>query len=112
MPFNVNLVAHVAAEAALGDEAFLRQSVGLVHQSLDILYKELDERGIGYHRTQANFFLVDVSRDAGQVFEAMLREGVIVRSMAGYGFPEYIRVNIGLPEENRRFLEALDAVLV
>ncbi len=111
MPFNANSVAHAAAEAALDDEAFLRQSVDLVHQSLDMLYKELEKRGIGYHPTQANFFLVDVSRDAKQVFEAMLREGVIVRSMSGYGFPEYIRVNIGLPEENRRFLEALDAVL-
>lgn len=111
MPFNANAVAHAAAEAALDDEAFLRQSIDLAHQSLDMLYAELDKRGIGYHPSQANFFLVDVTRDANQVFEEMLRQGVIIRSMAGYGFPEYIRVNIGLPDENRRFLEALDAVL-
>ncbi len=111
MPFNANAIAHAAATAALDDEAFLRKSVDLVHNSLDMLYAELDKRGIRYHASQANFFLIDVSRDANQVFEAMLRQGVIVRSMAGYGFPECIRVNTGLPEENRRFLEALDAVL-
>jgi histidinol-phosphate aminotransferase len=111
MPFNANSLALAAAEAALDDTAFLRQSVQLVHQSLDTLYDELANRGVRYFQSQANFFLIDVARDAGQVFEQMLRQGVIVRSMRGYGFPEYIRVNIGLPEENRRFLEALDAVV-
>ena len=111
MPFNANSLALAAAEAALDDTEFLRRSVQLVHQSLDMLYDSLDDRGVRYFPTQANFFLIDVGRDAHRVFERMLRQGVIVRSMRGYGFPEYIRVNIGLPEENRRFLEALDAVL-
>lgn len=111
MPFNANSLAHAAAEAALDDTAFLQQSVDLAHQSLDMLYGELDKRGIRYFPSQSNFFLIDVARDASQVFEQMLQQGVIVRNMRGYGFPEYIRVNIGLPEENRRFLEALDAVL-
>ncbi|MEJ2154526.1 MAG: histidinol-phosphate transaminase [Desulfobacteraceae bacterium] len=111
MPFNVNTLAQAAAEAALDDTAFLRQSVELVHQSLDLLYEALDKRDIRYFPTQSNFFLIDVARDATQVFEQMLRQGVIIRSMRGYGFPEYIRVNIGLPEENQRFLDALDTVL-
>ncbi len=111
MPFNVNALAQAAAVAALDDTAFLRRSVELVHQSLDMLYGALDKRGIRYFHTQSNFFLIDVARDANQVFERMLRQGVIVRSMRGYGFPEYIRINIGLPEENQRFLDALDVVL-
>jgi histidinol-phosphate aminotransferase len=61
--------------------------------------------------TQSNFFLFDVARDATRFFERMLRQGVIVRAMTSYGYPEYIRINAGLPEENRRFLKALDTVL-
>jgi histidinol-phosphate aminotransferase len=57
------------------------------------------------------FFLIDVARDAETVFQAMLRQGVIVRSMKGYGYPDYIRVNVGTPEENQRFIEALKVVL-
>ena len=55
--------------------------------------------------------LSEVARDAEAVFQAMLRQGVIVRSMKGYGYPDYIRVNVGTPEENQRFIEALKAVL-
>ncbi|MGD9246748.1 MAG: histidinol-phosphate transaminase [Desulfobacteraceae bacterium] len=111
MPFNVNSLAHAAALAALDDSKFLGQTLDLVHRSLDMLYGELDRRNIRYFPTQANFFLIDVGRDAKQVFEALLRQGVIVRCMAGHGYPNYIRINIGLPEENRKFLAALDKVL-
>jgi histidinol-phosphate aminotransferase len=111
MPFNVNSLAHAAALAALDDTAFLHQTVELTHQSLDLLYGELEKRQIRYFPTQANFFLIDVAQDANQVFKAMLAQGVIVRSMAGYGFPEYIRINIGLPDENETFLAVLDKVL-
>ncbi len=111
MPFNVNSLAHAAALAALDDRAFLRQTIDLVHESLDMLYKELDQRNIRYYPTQANFFLIDVGRDSKEVFEAMLRQGVIVRNMSGYGFPTCIRVNVGLPGENRKLLVALDHVL-
>ena len=60
---------------------------------------------------QANFFLFDAGRRADDLFEAMLPQGVIVRSMSAYGYPDYIRINAGLPEENERFLAALDRVL-
>jgi histidinol-phosphate aminotransferase len=55
--------------------------------------------------------LIRVPRPGKEVYEAMLRLGVIIRAMDAYGFPDYIRVNVGLPEENRRFLEALEKVL-
>ena len=60
---------------------------------------------------KGNFIAVDVGRDAGPVFQGLLREGVIVRPVAGYGMPNHLRVTIGLAEENSRFLEALRQVL-
>lgn len=111
MPFNVNTLGQVAATAALKDTQFFDQTRALVHQGLDLLYAELKQRGLTCFPTQANFFLIDVQQSAEAVFQAMLRHGVIVRSMNSYGYPNYIRINVGLPEENRRFLDALDKVL-
>jgi histidinol-phosphate aminotransferase len=111
MPFNVNSLAQVAATAALDDTLFLEKTLATVHQGLDFLYAELSKRGLRYFPTQANFFLIDVVRPADEVFQALLRQGVIVRSMRAYGYPTYIRLSVGLPEENLRFLRALDAVL-
>ena len=110
-PFNVNAVAQAAAAAALDDQAFLSRSIDLVHRGLDQLYAGLDRMGLTYHRTEANFFLIDVEQPADIVFEDMLRQGVIVRSMRAYGFPDTIRINVGLEAENRRFLQALAHVL-
>lgn len=110
-PFNVNLPAQAAAVAALDDEAFLQKTVRLVHEGLDNLYHTLDEMGLGYFASQTNFYLIDVAGDAHDVFEKLLRHGVIVRSMRSYGYNEYLRVNVGLPEENQRFITALAKVL-
>ena len=110
-PFNVNLLAQIGARAALEDREFVDRTLHLVHSGLDYLYGELDRLGLTYHPTQANFFLIDMQRDAQAVFEAMLRQGVIVRSMKSYGFPRCIRVNVGTADENRRFITALGAVL-
>lgn len=111
-PFNVNSLAQAGAIAALGDEAFLKKTLNLVHEGLDFLYDSLERLGIKYFPTQANFFLIDVKRNADEVFESMLREGVIVRSMTSYGYPEYIRINVGLYEENVRFIKALEKVIL
>ncbi len=110
-PFNVNLLAQIGARAALADRDFVARTLNLVHTGLDYLYGELDALGLTYYPTQSNFFLIDTVRDAQAVFEAMLRKGVIVRSMRGYGFPQCIRVNVGTADENRRFITALGAVL-
>ncbi len=110
-PFNVNAVAQAAALAALDDRTFLKASVDLVHRGLDSLFTALSGMGLTCYPTQANFFLIDVKQPADTVFEAMLRQGVIVRSMRAYGFPRCIRVNVGLATENDRFLKALETVL-
>lgn len=110
MPFNVNSMAQAAAVAALGDTEFLNKTVETVHRGLDFLYAELADRGYHAFPSQANFFLIDVKQPADIVFDLLLRQGVIVRSMRGYGYPNYIRLSVGRPDENRRFLSALDEV--
>ncbi len=110
-PFNVNSLAQAGAIAALKDESFLNSTINLVHEGLDFLQGSLERLGIKYFPTQTNFFLIDVGKDADEVFESMLREGVIVRSMTSYGYPNYIRINVGLHDENVRFIKALEKVI-
>jgi len=112
-PFNVNTLAQVAAAAALRDVEFLQKTVDLVHAELEFIYGALDKLKLPYIRSQANFFMVRVGdgRGADEVFENLLKQGVIVRSMTSYGYSDYIRVNIGKHDENIRFLEALEKVI-
>jgi histidinol-phosphate aminotransferase len=110
-PFNASIPAQAGAAAALDDKTFFSKTVKLVHSGLDYMYKSLKEKGIRCFPTQANFFLVDTKRNADEVFEKMLRLGVIIRSMTSYGYPEYIRVSAGLRKENIRFIKALEKVL-
>jgi histidinol-phosphate aminotransferase len=108
LPFNANSLAQVGAGAALEDKSFIEKVITVIHEGLDFLYDALDRLGIQYFPTQTNFFLIDVRKDADKIYENMLKKGVIVRSMKSYGYPNYIRVNVGLYEENVRFLKALE----
>jgi histidinol-phosphate aminotransferase len=112
-PFNVNTLAQVAAAAALHDTEFLQKTIDLVHAELEFIYGALDKLKLPYIRSQANFFMIQVGdgSSADAVFENLLKQGVIVRSMTSYGYAGYIRVNIGKHEENIRFLEALEKVI-
>lgn len=111
-PFNASIPAQAGAVAALEDKTFFRKTVSLVHDGLDYMYEALKDRGIRYFPTQANFFLIDTAKDADHVFESMLKQGIIIRSMKSYGYPEYIRVSVGLRKENIRFVKALEKVLL
>ncbi len=106
-PFNANSLAQEAALAALDDEPHLRDSRSLNETELAVVENGL--KGLGFQPipTQTNFVYFNVGRDGRQVFDALLREGVIVRHIEG----PMLRVTIGLPDENRRFLTALKAVL-
>jgi histidinol-phosphate aminotransferase len=110
-PFNTSLLAQAGAVAALDDDAFLKQTRKLVHEEIDYMQAAVRAMGLTCYPTQANFFLIDVRQDAGRVFEAMLKKGVIIRSMTSYGYPSHIRVNAGRREENQRFLNALAEVM-
>jgi len=110
-PFNASSLAQIGAAAALKDDAFLKKTIDLIHKELNFLYDSLKRLGINYFPTQTNFFLIDVKKDADEVFESLLKHGIIVRSMTSYGYPKYIRINVGLHEENVSFIEALKKVI-
>ncbi len=109
-PFNVNSLAQAAAVAALADHDFLKRSAALNKQGLQTLEAAFTRMGLPFVKSYGNFVLVRVG-DARGINEKLLRAGVIVRPVAGYGLPEWLRVSIGLPDENQRFLEALAAIL-
>ena len=103
-PFNVNRLAEVAALAALDDREHAERSRRNNADGAAWLARELADLGIETWPTDANFLLARVGAD---VQERLLREGVIVRPLAGFGMPAHVRVTIGLPEENERLVKAL-----
>jgi histidinol-phosphate aminotransferase len=110
-PFNVNSVALAAARAALDDSDHLRRGVELNRQGMAQIVEGLKGLGLGHIPSVGNFLAIDLGRPAGPVDQALLREGVITRPIANYGLPNHLRVTVGLPEENARFLAALAKVL-
>lgn len=110
-PFNVNSVAQAAAVAALADTGHVRLSVEINAEGMALLTAGCAELGLGYIPSVGNFLAVDLGRPAGPVNEALLRAGCIVRPVANYGLPNHLRVSVGLPAENARFLAALARVL-
>lgn len=111
-PFNVSSFALAAAVAALQDTHFIEKSRELNTKGMAQLEQGFSKLGLSRVASRANFILVDIQRNGAQVFDALLKQGVIVRPVGGgYGMPNHIRVSIGLPEENSRFLHALEQVL-
>lgn len=106
-PFSVNTLAQVAAAAALDDDAHVARTLANNRAELRRLTAELDRLGVPWVPTQANFLLVETG-DGAAVHGRLLRAGVITRPMDAYGFPDHLRVTIGLPEENGRFVDALE----
>ena len=109
-PFNVNTVAQAAAVAALADDDFLARSFELNLRGMAQLTGAFEALGLEYVPSVGNFVLVRVG-PAARVYQELLKRGVIVRPVANYGLPEWLRVTIGLPEENATFLRALPEAL-
>ena len=109
-PFSVNSLAQVAALAALDDDEFVKKTLTLTKEGLAYLYGELDRLGLTYIPTQANFLLIKTPLGARETYERMLKQGVIIRPMDSYGLEDCIRINVGLPEENSRFINALERI--
>jgi len=106
-PFNTNTLAQIAALYALRDETHIRYTQGINTKGKRYLYKELDSIGMEYVPTEANFIYVSLGESSQELYSKLLKQGVIVRPVG----PEEIRVTIGLPEENKRFIEALKTVM-
>lgn len=109
-PFNINSVALAAAQAALNDTDFLRQSYQLNEQGLRQLEAGFAKLGCEHIPSSGNFITVKVG-DAAHINQRLLEQGVIVRPIAGYGMPQWLRITIGTQAENARFLEALEVAL-
>jgi len=109
-PFNVNTLAQAAAIAALADQDFLQRTYANNREGKTFLTQAFARMGLAYIPSYGNFVLVRVG-DAAAVNLALLKRGVIVRPTAADGLPEWLRVSIGLPEENARCIDALQGVL-
>ncbi len=109
-PFNVNSLAQVGAMAALDDKDFLKRSQKIVWEGLDYFYEALEKLGYPYVKSQGNFVLFDTKGDAKVIAQELLKKGVIVRPVGGYGFPHHLRMSVGLPEENKAAIEALSSL--
>ncbi|MFO1282319.1 MAG: histidinol-phosphate transaminase [Burkholderiales bacterium] len=109
-PFNVNALAQAAAVAALEDVDYVEESARLNREGMGRLEEGFRALGLRFIRSHGNFVLVHVG-DGAAVYAALLRDGVIVRPVAGYGLPAWLRVTVGLASENTRFLDALARAL-
>ncbi len=110
-PFNVNSFGLAAATAALDDQEYVSESRALNQSGMAQLEAGLHDLGLATIPSLGNFLAVDCHRSGVEVFDALLTQGVIARPIAEYGLPNHLRVSIGLPEENERFLNALADVL-
>ncbi|MES2534439.1 MAG: histidinol-phosphate transaminase [Pseudomonadota bacterium] len=113
-PFNVNSLAQAAAIAALNDHAFLQKTAKLNAEGYLQLTQAFDAMALEYVPSFGNFVLVRVGDDDGagaRVNLALLRQGIIVRPVGNYGLPQWLRISIGLPEENAAFITALKKAL-
>jgi len=110
-PFNVNSLGQAAALAALEDENHIVECVRMNEAGKAYLYDEFRTLGVKYVPSRANFILVDVGRNAADIYQKLLHEGVIVRPMTPFGMETALRITIGTPEENRRLVKGLRAVL-
>jgi histidinol-phosphate aminotransferase len=113
-PFNVNSLAQAAAIAALNDKDFLAKGAQNNREGYKQLTAAFDALGLEYVPSHGNFVLVKVGEDEGagaRVNLALLKQGVIVRPVGAYGLPQWLRISIGLPEENAAFIDALKRAL-
>jgi len=113
-PFNVNSLAQVAALAALKDDAYLAHSARINTEGYAQLTAAFDAMHIPYVPSSGNFVLLKVGDDDGagaRVNLGLLKLGIIVRPVGNYGLPQWLRVSIGLPQENAAFIAALNSVL-
>ncbi len=110
-PFNVNQAAQIGGLAAIKDVAFVKKSITMNNIGKKYLYEELDKLGLFYYKTQANFICINVKRDAKEVFDSILDQGMTIRACGSFGLKEYIRVTVGSKEQMKRFISYLKTAI-
>ena len=109
--FNVNSIALAAARAALDDRDHLQKSIATNRDGMSQLDQGLDRLPVRLYPSRGNFILINCNRPANSVYEAMLRQGVIVRPVGSYQLPNHLRLTIGTHAQNQRMLDALERAL-
>jgi histidinol-phosphate aminotransferase len=110
-PFNVNSLGQAAGLAAIDDENHVTECVRMNEAGKAFLYEEFKALRVKYVPSRANFILVDVGRNAADIYQKLLHEGIIVRPLTSFGMETALRITIGTPDENRRLIKGLRAVL-
>ncbi|MCH8500339.1 MAG: histidinol-phosphate transaminase [Aliidiomarina sp.] len=110
-PFNMNELALTAALAALQDDEFIQRSVQMNAEGMAQITTFCDAHGLNYIPSHGNFVTIEVGANAGEIYQQLMQQGVIVRPIAGYELPNHLRVSIGLPEENAKFCAAMETLL-
>ncbi|TDI91156.1 MAG: histidinol-phosphate transaminase [Candidatus Dadabacteria bacterium] len=110
-PFNANSLSQVGAMAALDDTGHIEKTKNVNREGLMYVTEELEKLDISYAPSYTNFVLIDVGDNPIPVYNSLLKEGVIVRPVMGYGLKTHLRVTIGLPEENEKFIRGIKKVL-
>jgi histidinol-phosphate aminotransferase len=106
-PFNINRFAQVAALSALKNKKFLKKTVSYILNEKKYLYRELEKLDICFTRSATNFILVDFKKDVRGLCDYLLKNGVIIRELSGWGFKNFLRVTAGLHKENKKFIKYL-----
>lgn len=109
-PYNANRLAQAAAVAALGDEAFVAETVKTVREGVERAEKAFARLGLRFVRTRTNFMMVEVPHADGVQAE-LLRAGIVVRGLRSYGLPGWLRISVGSPESMTRFFDAFEKAL-
>jgi len=110
-PFTVNLLAQVAGIAAIQDEKYRKASVTANQAGRLFLYGQFERLGLPYVKSHANFVLVRVGPRAADIFQGLLKKGVIVRPCTGYELPEFLRITVGDAAQNARLIEAMESTI-
>lgn len=110
-PFNNNSLALIAAETALQDKEYIEHSVEVNHLGMKQLMLAFDDMGLEFILSKGNFICVDFEQPADDIYQSLLKSGVIVRPVANYGMPNHLRISIGTGLENSRFINELAKIL-
>jgi len=109
-PFNVSRIGLAAAVAALGDQDFIEETRKINKEQMCWLEKQFDALGLGFVKSHANFIMIEIE-DADGIYQALLEQGVIVRPLAGYGLNDWLRITVGIAEDNLRLIDTLRSIL-
>ncbi|AMN49590.1 MULTISPECIES: histidinol-phosphate transaminase [unclassified Psychrobacter] len=109
-PFNVSRVGLAAAVTALCDQGFIEETIKTNQEQMLWLEKQFDALGLAFIKSHANFIMIEIE-DAADIYQALLEQGVIVRPLAGYGLNDWLRITVGIAEDNLRLIDTLRSIL-